>query len=102
MTSRYSCCAKRSLRCNIVRHALRGNTQRLRVGLFTENQLVCILGALHHSDHTAEGLDGLPARFLRLAAPVYTNPLAYLINISCCAAAMENNSVETGCENAPS
>jgi len=31
---------------------------------------------------TVKGLDGLPVWLLRLAAPVYTTPLAYLINLS--------------------
>ena len=55
-------------------------------GVFvTEIQLFNLLDTLHH---TAEGLDGLPAWFLRLAAPVYTTPLAYLINQSVLSAAV--------------
>jgi hypothetical protein len=37
---------------------------------------------LDHLHHTAEGLDKLPAWFLRLAAPIYSAILAHLINLS--------------------
>jgi len=33
-------------------------------------------------DPTAMGLDGLPAWFLRVAAPVFCQPIAYLFNLS--------------------
>src|SRR6218665_1310885 len=37
---------------------------------------------LDHLHHTADGDDCLPAWFLRLSAPVYSAPLAHLINLS--------------------
>jgi Reverse transcriptase (RNA-dependent DNA polymerase)/Endonuclease/Exonuclease/phosphatase family len=45
----------------------------------TEYEMFSILDRLHH---TADGIDGLPAWFLRLAAPVYSAPLCVLINRS--------------------
>ena len=44
-----------------------------------ESELPGILNRLHH---TADGLDGLPAWFLRLAAPAFAYPLAYLVNLT--------------------
>ena len=37
---------------------------------------------LDHLCHTATGLDGLPAWFLRLGAPVFSKPIAHLFNLS--------------------
>ena len=37
---------------------------------------------LDHLHHTATGLDGLPAWFLRLGAPVFYKPIARLFNLS--------------------
>ena len=37
---------------------------------------------LDHLRPTATGLDGLPAWFLRLGAPVFYQPIAYLFNLS--------------------
>ena len=37
---------------------------------------------LDHLHHTATGLDGLPAWFLRLSAPVFYKPIARLFNLS--------------------
>jgi len=37
---------------------------------------------LDHLRPTATGLDGLPAWFLRLGAPVFSKPVAYLFNLS--------------------
>jgi len=37
---------------------------------------------LDHLRPTATGLDGLPAWFLRLGAPVFFQPIAYLFNLS--------------------
>src|SRR6218665_3043454 len=50
-----------------------------RQALLSEYQMFGLLDRLHH---TANGLDGLPAWFLRLAAPAFAYPLAYLINLS--------------------
>src|SRR6218665_619441 len=47
--------------------------------LVTESLMFKMLDSLHH---TAEGADGIPARFLRLAAPVLAGPLAHLVNLS--------------------
>ena len=41
-----------------------------------------MFNALDHLHHTAEGADGLPACFLRLAAPGFSGILAHLINKS--------------------
>ena len=41
-----------------------------------------MFGLLDRLHHTADGLDGLPAWFLRLAAPAFAYPLAYLVNLS--------------------
>src|SRR6218665_2712281 len=45
----------------------------------TEMRVFLLLDRLHH---TAEGLDGLPAWFLRTVAPVYSVVIAHLINLS--------------------
>src|SRR6218665_2485804 len=47
--------------------------------LVTEALMFKMLDSLHH---TAEGADGIPAWFLRLAAPVLAGPLAHLVNLS--------------------
>jgi hypothetical protein len=44
-----------------------------------EYQVFHILDHLHH---TATGLDGLPAWFLRLGAPAFSKPVAHLFNLS--------------------
>ena len=41
-----------------------------------------MFGLLDRLHHTADGLDGFPAWFLRRAAPVFDYPLAYLVNLS--------------------
>ena len=41
-----------------------------------------VFRALDTLRHTAAGLDGLPAWFLRVAAPVFCTPVAYLFNLS--------------------
>src|SRR6218665_3999391 len=43
-----------------------------------------MFGLLHRLHHTADGLDGLPAWFLRLAAPAFAYPVSYmyLVNLS--------------------
>ena len=41
-----------------------------------------MFGLLDRLHHTADGLDSLPAWLLRLAAPVFTYPLAYLVDLS--------------------
>jgi len=62
---------------NLYSEPAKKHTTTHRGVFITEIQLFNFLDALHH---TAEGLDSLPVWFLRLAAPVYTTPLAYLIN----------------------
>ena len=50
---------------------------------------------LDHLRHTALGLDGIPAWFLRLAEPVLAAPIADLFNMSLtasCSLAMEDGS----------
>ena len=37
---------------------------------------------LDHLQYTAEGLDKIPAWYLRLAAPIYSLIIAHLINLS--------------------
>jgi hypothetical protein len=37
---------------------------------------------LDHLRHTATGLDGLPAWFLRLGAPAFSKPITHLFNLS--------------------
>src|SRR6218665_3993527 len=49
------------------------------IPFITEMGLFNILDKLHH---TAEGADGIPAWYLRLAAPAYSGVLAHLINLS--------------------
>ena len=49
------------------------------IPFITEMGLFNILDNLHH---TAEGADGIPAWYLRLAAPAYSGVLAHLINLS--------------------
>ena len=41
-----------------------------------------VLRALDTLQHTAAGLDGLPAWFLRVAVPVFCKPIAYIFNLS--------------------
>ena len=47
--------------------------------LISEYQVFNILDSLHH---TAEGLDGLPAWFLRVGAPIFSKVVAHLFNSS--------------------
>ena len=54
-------------------------TSSLADDIFSEYHIIKLLDHLHH---TAEGLDKLPAWFLRLAAPKYAIILAHLINQS--------------------
>ena len=55
--------------------------------IFSEYQIFQLLDHLHH---TAEGLDRIPAWYLRLAAPKYAIILAHLINQSLLAAHVPN------------
>lgn len=41
-----------------------------------------VFRALDHLHNTATGLDGIPAWFLRLGAPVFSDPIAKLYNLS--------------------
>jgi Reverse transcriptase (RNA-dependent DNA polymerase) len=54
-------------------------TANIDLNMVTEQSLFHTLDHLHH---TSEGLDGLPAWFLRLTAPGYAGILSHLVNLS--------------------
>src|SRR6218665_2076384 len=64
---------------NIMQEPLKKHTMLKQQALVSEYRMFGLLDRLHH---TADGLDGLPAWFLRLAAPAFAYPLAYFLNLS--------------------
>src|SRR6218665_2279004 len=64
---------------NAYSEPLKKHTVLKQQALVSEYRMFRLLDRLHH---TADGLDDLPAWFLRLAAPAFVYPLAYLVNLS--------------------
>ena len=64
---------------NCYSEPLKKSTVMISNNPISEMQVFYILDSLHH---TAEGLDGLPAWFIRVAAPFFSKAIAHLFNLS--------------------